>query len=408
MSQRLADGVVKTLPAPKSGSQITYDTEVKGFGARITAAGARSFILNYRTRIGRERRYTIGNFPDWKTAAARAEAAELKKRIDRGGDPLGDIHDGRKAPTVGDLCDRFVAEYLPRKRPSTQKSYQQQIEGEIRPALGRLKVAEVVFTDVDGLHRAISKRALYRANRCVALLSRMFSMSIRWGLRTDNPCRGIERNQEFKRRRYLSAEELGRLTIALASCKDQQSADIIRMLLLTGARRGEVLAATWDDINLVAGTWSKPAATTKQKSEHQVPLSAAARALLTGLRRRLPAGAKWLFPVSDGGHRKDVKDAWAAICGAATIKNARVHDLRHTYASVLASTGQSLPIIGALLGHTTPSTTARYAHLFDDPLRLATELYRCPGLSLFSIFHKFVSPCMNAGRFSWKSSKGLS
>ena len=169
MSQRLADGVVKTLPAPKSGSQITYDTEVKGFGARITAAGARSFILNYRTRLGRERRYTIGNFPDWKTAAARAEAAELKKQIDRGGDPLGDVHAGRKAPTIADLCDRFVAEYLPRKRPSTQKSYLQQIEGEIRPALGRLKVAEVVFTDVEPFaSRHQQAKRLYRANRCIA------------------------------------------------------------------------------------------------------------------------------------------------------------------------------------------------------------------------------------------------
>jgi integrase len=373
MADKLTDGIVKALPTPKSGSRITYDSEVTGFGARITAAGARSFILNYRTRLGRERRYTIGTFGDWKTAAARTEAVELKKQIDRGGDPLGDIHAGRGAPTVADLCDRFVSDYLPRKRPSTQLSYGQQIEAEIRPALGRLKVAEVVFADVDRLHRAITRRAPYRANRCIALLSRMFSMAIRWGMRTSNPCKGIERNQEFKRRRYLSAEELGRLTMALASCRDQQSADIVRMLLLTGARRGEVLAARWNDINLATGTWNKPAAATKQKTEHQVPLSAAARALLSKLHAGANADAEWLFPARDGGHRKDIKDAWAAICRAAEIKGARAHDLRHTYASVLASAGQSLPVIGALLGHMTPTTTARYAHLFDDPLRKATE-----------------------------------
>ena len=274
---------------------------------------------------------------------------------------------------MADLCDRFVSDYLPRKRPSTQASYRQQIETEIRPALGKLKVAEVVYADVDRLHRAISKRAPYRANRCIALLSRMFSLSIRWHMRTDNPCKGIEKNQEHKRRRYLSAEELGRLTLALATAKDQQAADIVRMLLLTGARRGEVLTAKWADINLATGTWSKPAATTKTNSEHQVPLSAAARALLTGLRGRSPAEAVYLFPASDGEPRKDIKDAWARLRRDADLTNARAHDLRHTYASVLASAGQSLPIIGALLGHTTPTTTARYAHLFGDPLRKATE-----------------------------------
>ena len=273
---------------------------------------------------------------------------ELKKQIDRGGDPLGDIHAGRAAPTVADLCDRFVADYLPRKRPTTQTSYRQLIEAEIRPALGTLKVAEVDFTPRrPPAPEPSATAAPYRANRCIALLSRMFSLAIRWHMRTDNPCKGIEKNQEHKRRRYLSAEELGRLTLALATAKDQQAADIVRMLLLTGARRGEVLTAKWADINLATGTWSKPAATTKTNSEHQVPLSAAARALLTGLRGRSPAEAVYLFPASDGEPRKDIKDAWARLRRDADLTNARAHDLRHTYASVLASAGQSLPIIGA-------------------------------------------------------------
>ena len=236
--------------------------------------------------------------PTGKPGAARTEAPPSLKSSDR---PwrrscLAPSANDVKPPSVADLCDRFVSDYLPRKRPSTQASYRQQIETEIRPALGKLKVAEVVYADVDRLHRAISKRAPYRANRCIALLSRMFSLSIRWHMRTDNPCKGIEKNQEHKRRRYLSAEELGRLTLALATAKDQQAADIVRMLLLTGARRGEVLTAKWADINLATGTWSKPAATTKTNSEHQVPLSAAARALLTGLRGRSPAEAVYLFP----------------------------------------------------------------------------------------------------------------
>jgi integrase len=373
MAGKLTDSIVKALPTPASGARITYDSEVKGFGIRITARGARAFVLNYRTQLGRERRYTIGSFPDWKTGAARAEAAELKKVIDRGGDPLGEIKAGRQAPTVADLCDRFEAEYLPRKRPSTQKSYRQQIAAEIRPALGRLKVAEVTFADVDTIHRTISKRAPWRGNRVVALLSRMFSLAIRWQWRTDNPCKGIERNQEHRRRRYLSADELARLIAALEEYKDRQSADIIRLLLLTGARRGEVLQAKWADLDLAAGTWNKPGSTTKQRTDHLVPLSDAALGLLQGIRHRVPVSVAWVFPTPDGMHRRDVKDAWVMICRAANINGARVHDLRHTYASVLASAGLSLPIIGRLLGHTTPTTTARYAHLFDDPLRAATE-----------------------------------
>jgi len=144
-------------------------------------------------------------------------------------------------------------------------------------------------------------------------------------------------------------------------------------LLLTGARRGEVLAARWDDFDSGFVTWIKPAATTKQKLEHRVPLSAPTRALLQDIRKRVPDDTVWLFPVTGATHRKDVKDAWAAICKTAKINKARVHDLRHSYASILASDGSSLPIIGALLGHSQPSTTARYAHLYDDPLRAATE-----------------------------------
>jgi integrase len=371
---KLTDPIIKRLRTPAVGKEITYDTQVKGFGCRVYASGSRTFILNYRTRGGRERRITIGSFPDWNTAAARKEAADLKKSIDRGGDPLGEIKAYRGAPTVNDLCDRFIAEYLPRTRPSTQHTYRLQIDNEVRPALARLKLAEVTFTDIDGLHRAITKRGTpYRANRVIALLSRMFSMAIRWHWRTDNPCRGIERNQEHKRRRYLSGDELKRLGKELDKYSDQQSANIIRLLLLTGARRGEVLSARWADFDAKFTTWTKPSAATKQKLEHVAPLSSAAQRLLLDIRQQTPAAAEWVFPGSNGAHRKDVKDAWSLLCTAAGIKAARVHDLRHTYASVLASAGLSLPVIGALLGHTTATTTHRYAHLFDDPLRAATE-----------------------------------
>jgi integrase len=175
--------------------------------------------------------------------------------------------------------------------------YRHQIAAEILPALGRLKVADVTFADVDGLHRTITRRGRpCRANRVLSLLGGMLALAIRWGWRADNPARGIERNQEHKRRRYLSADELTRLGRALDECSDWQSADIIRLLLLTGARRGEALQARWEDIDLVSGTWRKPGATTKQKTEHQVPLSLAAKQLLTHLRQRAPHGVGWVFP----------------------------------------------------------------------------------------------------------------
>jgi integrase len=204
----------------------------------------------------------------------------------------------------------------------------------------------------------------------------MFSMAAKWGMRTDpNPCKGVERNQENKRERYLSGPELTRVTTALTELPDQGAANAIRLLLLSGARRGELLKARWDDVDLEAGVWSKPASTTKQEKRHRVPLSDAARRLLSEMQEQVDEDAEWLFPAPrKPGPRTDLDDAWAALRGLAKVPDLRLHDLRHSYASVLASQGLSLPIIGALLGHASPTTTARYAHLLDDPLRRATEM----------------------------------
>jgi integrase len=204
------------------------------------------------------------------------------------------------------------------------------------------------------------------------MLTKAFALAIKWKLRADNPCRGVERNQEYRRQRYLTVDELTRFTKALKEDADQQAADIFRLLLLTGARRGEVLGATWNQFDLTAGVWTKPAATTKQRNEHRVPLSAPARQLLARLHAR-NNGSPWLFPGRRDQHRRDLKYPWRRICRTAGISGLRIHDLRHSYASTLAGAGVPLLTIGALLGHTLPTTTARYAHLVDDPLRQATE-----------------------------------
>lgn len=374
MRLRLTDAIIKTLPAPKSGNVITKDATVRGFGIRITAAGARSFVINYRRKLdGRERRYTIGSFPDWGTTAAREEAKRLKRAIDGGADPVGEQEENRAAATMADLCARFEHDYLPRKRPSTQRVYRQQIRTDILPAFGKMKVAAVSHADIDGFHHRLSARAPTHANRTLAVLSRMFNLAIRWGWRGDNPCKGVERNQEHKRTKYLSNAEIARLSGALAKLRDQNAANAVRLLLLTGARQGELLAAKWADIDLNAGTWAKPGATTKQRTDHRIPLSAAACQLLAEMRQQANDEVEWVFPARGGGHRPHVNEAWIRARKAAKLDGIHLHDLRHAYASILASAGLSLPVIGALLGHATPVTTHRYAHLFDDPLRVATE-----------------------------------
>ena len=217
---RLTDAVAKRLPAPKQGnSRVSYDAELPGFGCCVTRNGARSWMLNYVTKAGRERRYTIGALQLWRATAAREEAKQLKRLISEGGDPLAEIEEERAAPTVADLCDRFEEEHLPRKRASTAEDYLRMLRVHIRPHFGtHMKVADVVFADVDRLHHSITKEGhLHRANRVVAVLSKMFSLAIRWGMRDDNPCRSIEKNTEHHRRRYSSGDELERLTRRCAS-----------------------------------------------------------------------------------------------------------------------------------------------------------------------------------------------
>jgi integrase len=434
MAQRLTDKIVKALPAPATGNKLHYDAEVKGFAARVTAAGARAFVLNYRAG-GRERRYTIGSFPEWTTVAARKEAGHLKKLVDKGHDPMGDRHEERAAPTVHDLIDRFVSDYLAKKRESTRREYRAILEKIVRPELGGTKVSDLRHADVDRLHRKVSQRAPYRANRMLAVLSKSINFSITLGWRDDNPVRGVERNHEDRRERFLSPAEMAFLSHALQAHWDQRSANAIRLLMLTGARKNEVLSATWDQFDLAAGVWVKPSAHTKQKKTHRIPLSAPAVQLLIVMRDQQAARENaerkagrtltvcpFLFPGNRAGASlTDIKKGWAAVTARATVAlwasqpetpagdlialfrpagesdalpsltqcraaakargvtlpagltDVRLHDLRHGFAAILASSGLSLPIIGALLGHTQPGTTSRYAHLFDDPLRAATE-----------------------------------
>jgi hypothetical protein len=266
----------------------------------------------------------------WRVTEARAEAKRLKQIVDQGGDPSGELQEERNAPTMAELCERFAAEHLPRLRESTRVDYGRLIRNHVIPVLGEhTKAAELKFADIDRLHRKITAAGhLHAADRCVAMLSKMFNLAMRWQMIGSNPAKGIERNPERPRRRYLAAAELARLTAALTEHADRQAADIVRMLLLTGARRGEVLGMRWADVDLGAGVWSKPASATKQGRDHSSPRSAPARA------EPVPRGTGKAVPASPAGPclrrplRSGPSDEHQARVGG-DIAGGRHHRLAH-------------------------------------------------------------------------------
>ena len=259
-------------------------------------------------------------------------------------------------------------------RPRTVASYRYVIERHIKPRLGAIRVPDLDQDDIAALHRDL-KPTPYLANFTLTVLRRILGVAARnWKMRPDNPAAGMTRYPEEKRQRYLSVAELGPLAAALAAHPRRIAANCLRLLLLTGARVGEVLAMRWEEVERQPGVWIKPSAHTKQKSEHPVPLSPGARQLLADMQKYRRMGGELVFPGRlPGQPLRDIHGTWKAVCKAARIEGVRIHDLRHTYASVLVSSGLSLPIIGALLGHAEVSTTARYAHLFADPLQEATN-----------------------------------
>jgi len=373
---RLTDTLVRKTPVPSHGQVIIKDDEIRGFGIRVTAGGARSFVLGYSVNA-RERRFTLGAFPVLTTAMAREKAKKLRQQVLDGIDPMAGRQAEREAPTVDELCERYDEDYLPRKRPSSVRQDRSRMRRHIRPALGSRKVKDVDFADADRLFRKVTKEhGLVEANRLHALASTMFNLSIKWGWRLDNPFKFISRNHEEPRTAHVEGEQLHRLFAALAEHSQKQAANVIRLMLLTGSRKHEVLTARRADVDLERGVWTRPSRHMKTKREHVLPLSAAARMVFAEqLVISAKAGSEWLFPQSNGraGHMTSLAFAWAAICKAAGISGLRLHDLRHCHASILVNSGASLALIGQLLGHTKSTTTARYSHFYDDVQRDAVE-----------------------------------
>lgn len=383
MAVKLSDKAVREAEPPVKGQRLIFDTDIRGFALRITKGGAKSFVVDYRME-GRQWRYTIGRYGTWSLQAARDEAKDIRRRIDRGENPAEVRSEHRSAPTVLDLARRYWEDHGKHLRDVRNNAEmlggefhpKDRKRGEIIPALGRMKVSDVRHRDIYELHRQITKRgAPIRANRVVALLSKMFSLAVRpYEWIETNPAKGIPKNQERKRERFLSQHEIAAVSEALAAYPSQNAANAVRLIMLTGARRAEVMEMKWSEVDWTNGVWIKPATNTKQKSEHRIPLSAPALQMLTELWEKSDGQEPYVFPGRKPGEPiKQLNSVWRFVRERTGLHDVRLHDLRHTFASILASRGMSLPMIGALLGHTQQATTQRYAHLFQDPLREAAN-----------------------------------
>lgn len=386
---KLNEKTVREAPNLGRDYQI-FDAEVRGFSITIYPSGNRAFAIDYRVG-GRQRRMTIGRWPEWTAVAARERAKELRRDIDEGIDPLSRRESAREAPRVSDMITRYLAEHTPHLAPRNAADQHTIMHKLVAPDWGSKLVTEITKADVEKLLTKIAagrarpskakpnnrarklqgpKPTPVRANRVGEVLRKMFTLAIGWGWRDDNPASGFRRRIENERERFLSPDEIGRLAKALDAARDQRAAGIIRLCMLTGARVGEVRQARFEQFNLDLGSWSKPAATTKQRKIHRIPISGDVAAIVRQRGLLVPRGNPWLFPGDTPGQPvKEIRRFWAAIQKEAELPEVRIHDLRHTFASLLVSGGASLEMIGKLLGHTQMQTTQRYAHLMDSPLR---------------------------------------
>lgn len=374
------------------GKRETYwDTEIKGLGLRVMPSGARVYVLKYRIH-NRQRWFRIGRHGSpWTPEGARVEAHRLLGDVAHGADPSEARAAGRAAMTFADLCDLYFAEGVAHKKASTLRSDRGRARLHLVPLLGPKRADKITRADVEHLLNAVmggrtaapkpAKRAAGSiatggagvAAQCVALASSILQFAVERRLRTDNPALGVRKPQVRKMQRFLSFAELRRLAESLDAeileTNAVHAVAAIRLLALTGCRRGEIVNLRWADVDIERRFLNLRDSKTREKS---VYLSAGAVEVLEAL----PHLAKNPFVVAGGIEDRPsgaVDKTWDRVRKRAGLPHVRLHDLRHTYASVGAGTSVGLPIIGKLLGHTQASTTARYSHLADDPIRTAAD-----------------------------------
>lgn len=372
MPRRTATRLTKTsIDRAGPGSQL-WDSQVPGFGLRVTPAGSKSFVFQFRSRSNEQGRIVIGSFPSMTVDEARKVAQEHRVAVDRGGNPSRERQGARTAATLRDLASLYCDVYGPDRglKPQTIKDARRLLDRFALPQFGLRKVSDLKIGDVRTIHNAARKgSSRYQANKVRAVLSRMFTLAIQNGWRSDNPCRGVEKFPEDQRWSYLSEQQVAALLSACDQHHDQHGANAVRLLLFTGARLREVVRAEWSQFDLAAGMWIKPSAHTKTKIVHRLHLAPTTVALLRSMLTEGPA-SPFLFPGRDGlKARSDLKRPWAQILKAADIGHHRRHDLRRTTASFMISTGSDLMTVGKSLGHTQAQTTLRYGQVFEEVQR---------------------------------------
>ena len=377
----------ENVEAVEKGDRDVYlwDDKLPGFGAKVTPAGARIYVLKYRARRA-QRWLVIGRHGDITADKARARAMKLRGVIADGGDPAQARDDRSAEPTIDDLADRYLSEYAEaHKKPSSAAEDRRNLKLHVRPELGSLKAGEITRQDVLKLHHKM-RDTPGAANRVVALLSKMMVLAEEWGIRPEgsNPCRRVKKFEENARERFLSTEEFKKLGDALnAAERDGEHPSgtaIIRLLLLTGCRLSEILTLQWSYVDFERSVARLPDSKTGAKV---VRLGAPALKLLADLPR---TESPFVFPRARGanisadrtrkvgqGHFVGIQRIWQRVRKAAGLEDVRIHDLRHAFASLSVMGGVSLHVTGALLGHRQAVTTQRYAHLADDPLQAAAE-----------------------------------
>ena len=357
------------------GGCYLWDTEMAGFGVRIYPTGRKSFVVSYWTQ-GRRRFYTLGPFGKLTLHQAKSEALEVFLRVRRGEDPAADRRASRSAPKMTDLADRHIQEHAKIKnKPKSVKRDRRAWDRCVLPKLGKRRVKDVNRADVARLMTEMAETPAM-ANKVLTLLSKAFNLAEVWEWRPEgsNPCRHVSRFREEYRDRYLSESELRRLGGVLNLYESAQAMcpyaiAAVRLLILTGCRSAEVLQLRWEDVDFERRCLRLPDSKTGKRT---VLLNEPALEILASLEPQddnphVVPGEK------PGSHRSTLQPVWERLREAAEILDVRIHDLRHTFASFGVNGGQNLAVVGRLLGHRKITTTQRYAHLSDEPVRRASD-----------------------------------
>lgn len=378
LTKKLVDALEPCIGRPA----FCWDSQLSGFGVKVLENGNRKYVVKYRAggggRGAQQRWLTLGAHGAITCEQARSLAQQALAAVSRGEDPQSEKLKRRSAPTMRDVWARFAAEQLPLKKPSTARNYERQWRDIIEPAFGAQRVDALTRAEIDRLHKRM-RPTPYHANRTLALISRLMSLAEAWEWRAagDNPCKHVEKFKEKARERYLTGEELSRLGAALNEMVEsgeltREAATAVRLLLLTGARLNEILTARWEWVNMERFTIDLPDSKTGKKP---IYMSAAAIALLEEQRgaTRDPDSPFILPGRTRGKPLNNLSKPWARVCERIGLTGVRLHDLRHTAASVAVGTGATLPLIGKLLGHRQAQTTQRYAHVDADPALVAAN-----------------------------------